>query len=401
MFSSVLYFFGAIWAAVTEVGWHCPVTSLLITAIVGCWSRTFLGELDLTKYAYSFKSCPQKGQWWRLLTSPFLHQNPAQMLLNVLILWQCRRVEKYQGSLYFLRYTVVLAFAEGLFSLGLLYLIAMGIRVRLRWQEAAMLTTPEGTHFLDAYRQATRERSLSDIIASQPFGSKAKAGFSGISLAWTSYLLITAPLDLFYVLGLVPIRMAFAPICVILLLLIVEPTHQSPSHTAGFIAGLLLAGRPLQVLPDLFWSLSFALDLALLLGFCQFEAAHLEACRQAAEGRGGDWGGDYERRAMQTSLLSLRAYSDEDIPVRAWPGAAGDPDVDVEAGAGGARGRGGEEDNEDEVEGGGSGLGEARGALAAGDAPDDDDAPDEDEGEFKEWDTLIPGPGRRRGSREL
>lgn len=347
--AGILMLWSGIRLVLQDVFYYTPVTSAIIAAIIFLWSKTYLGELDALRYANSFKSCPQRGQWWRLLTSPFLHHNPAQMLLNVLLLWQSRIIEKSEGSLFVLRYTVVLALAEGIFYLGILHIIALGIRSRLRIQQAA--ASGRGHYrFLgqnddedddegdDDGEYSQSRQSLADIIAAHPFGNKPKEGFSGISLAWVCYIMITNPLQVFYLFGVLPIRAAFAPLAVILAILAVEPTHQSPTQSAGFMSGLLLAAGVIKVLPNFYWSACFVFDLVLLGLFQHFEAVYIEECRAALDDGGAaerglevgiDSFGLWERRPIAPkSLLALPNDSDYGLAVRFWGvGCAGSIDA--------------------------------------------------------------------------
>ena len=60
----------------------------------------------------------QDNQWYRVLTSPFVHQNPIHVGVNILALWGCcSRVEIVFGSLFFFKYTVMLMFIEAFGSL--------------------------------------------------------------------------------------------------------------------------------------------------------------------------------------------------------------------------------------------------------------------------------------------
>lgn len=402
MLLDFIYHFGSSVVYVTfELCYHAPVTSTFIAAIILLWSKTFLGELDLSKYAFTFKHGPQKGQWWRLLTSPFFHQNPVHMLMNVLILWQCRRVEKYEGSLFVLRNTIILAIAEGIFSLCMIYFIAMGIRSRTRWQQSMM-----GGIFADPLGE--RERSLVDIIVAQPFGSKPKCGFSGISLAWVSYMMIMLPMEPFYLLGVFPIQTAFAPVAVIMLFLVVEPHHHAPSKSAGFLCGLLLAARLLQVMPNLYWSVSFIFDLALLLAFQHCEAAHIQACRRALDtmddsishrDTGTNNASAWERRyIVPKSLLAFIGDTDEGLEVRMWPSPPTIETARQEMPEPESAGRGDVEMREMVDVERGERDGEAGGASAAGTLAarrgarplrEEDDVDTENGDEFKEWDSLL------------
>ena len=393
-----------------EIFWITPVFSFLIAAILLVWSKSFLGEIELAHYASSFKSA-QKGQWWRLLTSPFFHHNPGQMLLNVLILWQCRYVEQVQGSMFVLRYTVVLALAEGVTSLGILFLIAMGMRARMRMQQSAdsMFSGLGGDE--DEVDQR-RMQSLAEIIVAQPFGSKPKAGFSGLSLAWVSFMMVTMPLQYFYLFGVIPIQAAFAPVTIIMSLLFVEPAHQVPAQSAGFACGLLLALGLLQIEPNVYWSVSFTIDLMLVLVFQHFEALYIEECRQSQSLESASASSDLEESAnvigllhprfnVPQSILGLHSYSDQGLPVRFWPETAASIDVREDLGASAGPGAGAGAGAGD-VNGAGEGVEVEMTRLSSGDDEEqgrarrrrEPQAPDaepeaEAEAESKEWDSLL------------
>lgn len=349
-----------------EVFWQTPVSGALIAIPLLVFSKTLLGELDLQHYAFSIKFA-QRGQWWRLLTSPFFHHNPFQLLLNVLILWQCRRVEQEQGSWFVLRYTLVLALTEGLCSLFMLHLIAMGIRARMRGNWPGEMSMLEEGEF--AGYAPRRTPSLVGIISSQPFGTKPKAGLSGISLAWVSFMMVTTPLQYFYMLGVFPVQAAFAPVAIILSLLLVEPTHQALSQSAGFVSGLLLALGILQVEPNVYWSACFTVDLALLLTYQYCESVWIEQRRAAREAPNerdwegvfgyGDGDGDardgieWERRFyVPQSLLAMRGDDDVNLPVRFW-GPVNTGRVGGELGSQGDEQLVGDEEDDNAAEGGG------------------------------------------------
>jgi len=401
-----------------DVFYLSPVTSALIAAIALVWCKTFLNELELQRYASSFKSCTVKGQWWRLLTSPLFHHNPAQMLVNLFILWQCRVVEHSRGSLFVLRYTLVLTLAEGFLSLLILYLIAIGIRARVRWQQSARDSLPVFPGLFEdeeGLNHPRSEQSLSDIIMSQPFGNKPKAGFSGISLAWASFMMVTSPSLYFYLFGILPIPAAFAPVAIILCVLLVEPQHQTPSQSAGFACGLLLALGVLQIVPNLYWSLCFVADVVLLLVFQYLETIHIESCRQAVESRlaaeaaedddrlalpsagGVNSFGLWERRYfVPPSLLAFRSDSDEGRFVRHWDSPA-PPSLPLDAAENAGGGGGTVEMNELRIADGatteeGQQQQQSREGVQAETSEVVVTLPsgvEEDDGESKEWDSLL------------
>jgi hypothetical protein len=177
-----------------------------------------------------------------------------------------------------------------------------------------------------------RMQSLAEIIVAQPFGSKPKAGFSGLSLAWVSFMMVTMPLQYFYLFGVIPVQAAFAPVTIIMSLLFVEPAHQVPAQSAGFACGLLLALGLLQIEPNVYWTVSFTIDLLLVLVFQHFEALYIEACRQSQSLESAS-ASDLEESAnvigllqprfhIPQSILGLQSYSDQGLPVRFWPETA-------------------------------------------------------------------------------
>jgi membrane associated rhomboid family serine protease len=64
------------------------ITKILVVANVGLYALQYLSNDRLTNdYAMNGVAVALGGEWWRLITSAFLHASPTHLLLNMLALW--------------------------------------------------------------------------------------------------------------------------------------------------------------------------------------------------------------------------------------------------------------------------------------------------------------------------
>lgn len=64
------------------------ITKILVAANVGLYAIQYLSNDRVTnEYAMNGVAVAFSGEWWRLITSAFLHASPTHLLLNMLALW--------------------------------------------------------------------------------------------------------------------------------------------------------------------------------------------------------------------------------------------------------------------------------------------------------------------------
>jgi len=72
----------------TLLGRRTPVTTALLIAIVLVFVADVLTGLQLTQLGADQRNLVLAGQWWRPLTSMFLHGGPLHLVLNAWVLYQ-------------------------------------------------------------------------------------------------------------------------------------------------------------------------------------------------------------------------------------------------------------------------------------------------------------------------
>ena len=135
-----------------------PVTTSLILGSLWTWSFIYLNKWDPSYVQMNLSKLIQDNQWYRVLTSPFVHQNPAHVLINILALWGCcSRVEIVFGSLYFFKYTIMLMFIE---AIGSLVIVQYMVRLYRHRKTLYRSTTRCWTRLQEAPTWGRRSLSL-------------------------------------------------------------------------------------------------------------------------------------------------------------------------------------------------------------------------------------------------
>jgi membrane associated rhomboid family serine protease len=194
---------------------------------------------DHRRFSFNYDSCFHNSQWWRLLTSSFCHSSTLHLFTDLLTLWDMRSVEKDYGSLFFLRYSLLFLCAQKL-------LLSFFFQIGMKY-----------------WPQITPLLSSLHII-----------GTSGLVFSWLGFLTVMTPEEhsIVHVFGFIPINILYVPTLFILLYQIILP--RSPNNIgcmSGLICGVLLGVGLLQVLPNLYWTLCFLLNLFLFIGKSWYE----------------------------------------------------------------------------------------------------------------------------------
>lgn len=225
--------------SVLTVVWQamvCPVTTLSILLITWTWVKIFLQEWDPRHFTLSYADCIQRKQYWRPLSAAFCHSSFILLLFNASSLWSLRHIELRYGTLFYLRYTVLLCLAECALTFLLVH-----YTVRLSF-------TP---------------------VVRQTLSNLGTMGSSGLILAWVAFQsIVFNPNEAghyFVLLGFVSIHPTVAPLVLVVIYYMFLPHTHALSNLTGLTSGYLLAGGFLQVLPGFYWSLCFLLNVAIVV----------------------------------------------------------------------------------------------------------------------------------------
>jgi membrane associated rhomboid family serine protease len=244
--------------AVGSVVWQAvmsPATTALLLGITWIWVKLYLQEWDQRFFTASFTDCVQKKQFWRVLLSPLSHNSFFILLLNATTLWNCRRVEQRHGTLFFLRYSVVLLLSESLLSFILIYF--------------SMKLAPG------------RNAAVRQIIC-----NLNTLGASGLALAWLcfdsfNYTDDTSAKD-FQLLGMFNFQPSVAPLIMSSIYYLVLPRTHVYAHLSGLLSGYMLSLGFLTFLPGFYWSFCFYLNVALLTAASVFLPREMNAAEARA-----------------------------------------------------------------------------------------------------------------------
>ena len=180
-----------------------------------------------------------RRQCWRLISAPFVHQSFLHLILNATTIWSCRIVESKYGSLFYLRYSLLLIVSEALISFLIIYYVRTVARVNSQFQ-----------------------------IASHTLTNVQSLGCSGLILGWLAFLsCIHGPLQEgnIIILGFFNVSQWYAPLIMILVYHICLLRGNLLYNWAGLCSGYLLGLGLLRILPDFYWSMCFILDVAFIV----------------------------------------------------------------------------------------------------------------------------------------
>ena len=102
------------WATPTLIGLNCAVFAIMALSGVSLFSPKIV---DLLRWGADYGPKVSAGQWWRLLTSTFIHIGIVHIAMNMVVLWGIGRfVERLLGSIGFLAVYLVLGLAGSVAS---------------------------------------------------------------------------------------------------------------------------------------------------------------------------------------------------------------------------------------------------------------------------------------------
>ena len=164
---------------------HAPFISSWIIISTFLFVFTLFERINHVNYAINYQEIMASKQYYRLLTSGFLHPTPAHYFFMVTSLWSVRSLEWALGTTFFAKYTVILVLSESILVILLL-------------------------NFMD--RRSGSLDNTSDIISNNFHTAIYNVnifGSTGTLLGWLAYASIPSAMDyytdFFYFLGVIPV----------------------------------------------------------------------------------------------------------------------------------------------------------------------------------------------------
>ena len=176
------------------------------------------------------------GEWWRALLAPLCHSSTLHVTLVSGALLYAAEAERAFGSLYFVKYSLVLVLVQRAVSVGV-----------VQW-----LVTRHGTLMQHYTRLLVAQRSQ---------------GATSLAFAWLGVLSFRHPARAASLLGFATVSHAYLPVLLLLVFQVAMP--RSPFTTVdctmGLLTGYALSLGVLEVLPEdsVYWTVCFLLDVSL------------------------------------------------------------------------------------------------------------------------------------------
>ena len=220
--------------------------------------------LDDRRVSCSYNDLMLRKQWWKVFITPLCHSSLVHLLLAVTSLWTAKEVEVQFGSMYFVKYSILLLIVQKVFYTSAIYLLV------------------------------TRNRD--DASAQAPFYAPQLVtvqtqGASGLVFAWLGFLSFRRPdqiISPIIFLSQVPISFAYLPILLLLVFQISMP--RSPvvtvDCTVGLLSGYFLSIGLLEVFPrhDIYWSVCFLLNVVLFCLHAAFSSTTVAELNLSTDG---------------------------------------------------------------------------------------------------------------------
>lgn len=207
----------------TDITLH-PLSSLSITFLVWVWTRVFCGEIvEHQLDGTVVDQCSFLDLLGKEVVSVFMHGTFLHLIFEVFSIWHLRHVEMLVGTSFLLRYSLLYIFIEAVIR----YVISAS--KQLKFQDLYLLP--------------------------------GKQGFSGLLIFW-SILNLSAPTAM---LGVITVAPVVLPILLLSFYVLFIPQTPYFSIFLSILFGLMIHFRVFMVLEDIYWNLSFIIDLFLVV----------------------------------------------------------------------------------------------------------------------------------------
>lgn len=211
-----------------------PFCSIFIVLIIWLWVNISYNDLDIRKYSLSVTDCWKNKQYWRILTSPFLHKSLVHLILNVSCLWNVRFVEINYGTWFLFRYSIILFMCETL----IVYAVMKG------------------------FSKFANNPILTEVLFRVQY-----SGTSGLILAWLGFqsveIMNEKTNSLFLLFGFLSIPAVFAPVILLGFFYLLTPRNNGVANSAGLFAGYLLGVGFLRIMDDTYWTVCILFNICL------------------------------------------------------------------------------------------------------------------------------------------
>mmetsp|Transcript_25834 Transcript_25834/g.48491 ORF Transcript_25834/g.48491 Transcript_25834/m.48491 type:complete len:338 (-) Transcript_25834:257-1270(-) len=253
----------------------CPAVLVLMLGVNVVSLLIWRQGIDERRTSCSYNDIVVRKQWWKVLLAPCCHSSLLHAVLVSAALLSAAEAERSFGSIYFLKYSLVLVLAQAAVGLGVV-------------------------HWL-----VTRHSSITRQYAPQLTTLRTQ-GATGLVFAWLGLLSFRRTAQPASLLGLVTVTFAYLPVMMMLVFQIAMP--RSPlvtvDCTVGLLSGYALSLGLLEVLPaqSPYWTACFLLDVLL----CCLHAA-FSSSRNSSDSRvsSGSRERDSARNVDEESLLPL------------------------------------------------------------------------------------------------
>lgn len=202
-----------------------PSITFIILVLVGAWVHIYTNNVDVKNLSFSLQDFLSRKQLYRVFTSPISHSSFLHLLFNVFALWSYRNIELQFGSMFILKYTVLLITCSRFMAVILLKYIAANRNIGIVGTILTNLTS---------------------------------LGFSGEILGWLAFQYVTQRKIWSGGLWLNPLFMILLP-------QILHPQQNPMFNFTGLICGFSLGLGLLKIMPNSYWTLAFIINIMTLM----------------------------------------------------------------------------------------------------------------------------------------
>jgi len=229
---------GAFYAVMIEFK-ECPVITMIIIVMLWIWVKVFINDYDHYNFYNSYYLTIKKKEYWRIYLSSLCHKSFLHLAINIMALWNCRCIEKFNGSIYFFKYSIVIILIQNIFTYVMINFTIIYI-------------------------------FQNNLILKQFISNLNIYGISSLILSWLTYQSINyinnynqSTMFLFF--GLISFDPSIAPLIMLSIYFIFLSKNFFYSHINSILIGYLLVFNVLTILPDNYWTVCFFIDLILIL----------------------------------------------------------------------------------------------------------------------------------------
>lgn len=218
---------------------ECPVITMIIIVMLWIWVKVFINDYNHYNFYNSYYLTIKKKEYWRIYSSSLCHKSFLHLAINIMALWNCRCIEKFNGSIFFFKYSIVIILIQNLFTYVMINFTIIYI----------------------FHNNSILKQFISNLNI---------YGISSLILSWLTYQSINyinnynqSTMFLFF--GLIPFDPSIAPLIMLCIYFIFLSKNYFYSHMNSILIGYLLVFNILTILPDNYWTVCFFIDLILIL----------------------------------------------------------------------------------------------------------------------------------------